>query len=287
MSTISVKYKELGAEFGLEEGDGPRGPFAVKPYWVDWKDRYTFSNDVLGKAAASGGIGSGWVRTTPYPYPGSPNMFARECSIKPEGTLITDPVNGRISYSDAIVMVTFGIPEATLDPSQDPFFLNSLSQDPIENQSLLWATQELDFATEWISVPNSSVKFFSDYAKKNTPIAKPITKVSMSITWHNYPVLPMYILRQFADSVNDKVFLGCDKGTVKFDGAKTIREYSRDGGITQKVQAGFTWRSYDWNRFLRDDGYSWDLVIDTNSDRTNPVYTFTYRDFGALLRYFA
>ena len=112
--------------------------------------------------------------------------------------------------------------------------------------------------------------------------------ITMKITWHRYPVLPMPLLRTYADSVNDNKFLGCDKGTVFFAGPRTVREKMTDGTVTQKVEMTFKWREVDWNKFMRDDSNAFDFVVSKDAaigGGTAPTgsTTYTYRDFSKLL----
>lgn len=278
---ISVPYEPLGTDYGFREGSNARGPWAVVPYRVAWANRFRFANDMQGRSSVTGPKAP-WSRTLPFQYPPSPNMYAQDVNIEGIGDIIPD--SGPVpQYTDAIITVNFGIPDFSFQTSDDPFFLNSLSQDATENQSLQYASQEVDYAVEWIPTPVAPATFESDGAKVTTPLNRRVNVTRLTITWHRFPVLPLSTIRTYADSVNDATFLGGDRGTVFFEGCKTVREASTDGTLTQKVQMSLKWRKNDWNEFLREDDASWDTII-YNGDTTQTTYP--YKDFGALLALF-
>lgn len=271
-SEITVDYDELE---GLEEGCNERGPYARKPYRVAWNDRFQFIYDMRGLSSTTG-LTAPWSVQIPYQYPPSPNLYAMDCVIEPVGDIV---VGQPLEYTDARIWVTFGCPPFNWQATDDPLFLNSLSQDPVENSSLLFASQELRFGTEWYEVPNSSIKWKSDNAKINTPTRRNYAVHRMIITWHRYPLLPFTTIRNYADSVNASTFLGCDKGTVYLEGVDTVRERSSDGTMVQKVRMQLKWRQFDWNKKVREDGFTWDTVVDSASGNE----LLPYKDYSKLL----
>jgi hypothetical protein len=286
--SISVDYVILGEEHGFTEGaEESRGLYATVPYLVAWDDRYTFANEVMGGSKQSGGSSGAWTQTAPLRYSESPNLWARGMTIKPEGAIVPDMYGNStkpIRYTNAIVTVNFGIPNYNYSTDVDPNFYNSLSPDPVENESLLWCTQELDFGVEVYTLPSSSVKYLSDNAHPAVHGSLKISVVTMALTFHRLPFMPFPLLRDYADSVCDappnvpRKFLGCDKGTVYLVGARTTREASLDGTIAQKLQITFKWRKRDWNQVMRDDG-TWDTLI--NNDTSSP--NLAYKDYSLLL----
>lgn len=279
MSTIiTVWYDELIE--GFQEGCNERGPWAKKPYRVNWGDRFTFANEIQGRSSVTG-ISAPWTRTLPYQYPPSPNMYARDCTIEPLGDVVAGVQP--ITFQYALVTVNFGIPEFSYQISDDPLFLSSISQDPTENQSLQFCSQEIEYGVEWIQVPKAPATYESDGAKVVTSLSKRVNVTRLILTWHRFPVLPISTIRTYADSVNNNTFLGGNRGTVFFEGVKTVREASSDGTMTQKVQMSLKWRANDWNEFLRPDDNTWDTVI-YNGDSTQTTYP--YKDFGVMLALF-
>ena len=270
-STISVAYKEMP---DVEEGVNESGPWARKRYLVAWADRYQFSWDMAGLSNASGS--KSWLQGIPYQYPESPNLFARELRIQPAGGMIVG--SSPIAFPNAEITVLFGVLDWAALSSQDPFGLQSLGTTAAEQASLLFATQELDFASEFIQLPTTSWSYASDGAKSDTPVHRRMTIITMNITWHRYPLMPMSKISTYADSVNDATFLGCARGTVYFVGCKTVREATADGTWTQKVMMSLKYRAQDWNKVYRPDALTWDTMVDGSSN--NP---FAYKDFSGLL----
>ena len=277
-SIITVPYEELIE--GLQEGVTEQGPWAKKCYLVAWGDRQQFAMDMSGLTSTTGPT-SPWVRPKPYRYPDlvlSTPLYAKGVTTEPAGDVITG--SSPIAFTSALITVDFGMLSYSVDFNDDPLFLNSLSQDPDENESLQYATQELDYGAEYAAIPGASVKYKTSGGPVTSTINKRSLVIQMSLTWHRYPVMPMSKIADFADTVNDATFLGRDKGTVMFEGVKTVREMATDGTITQKVQMSLKWRKEDWNKALKPDGLGYDWVVDKN-DAT--IYTYPYRNFRGLL----
>lgn len=270
-------YKELAE--GLSGGCDDQGEWERKMYLVPWIERSHFIQEIEGKSRYSGGRAGQWITNVPYTLPDNPRLYAREVTFEPEGQLLANVIP--IAFTHAKFTVVFRQPSFNYSPGDDPENLSSLDPD----DPLVFATQELDFAKEWMSIPNSSCKFKSDGKFLNSPINRSVTVVSMQITWHKFPVVPMPLVQLYCDSVNNAKFLGCEKGTVMFEGARTTREASADGSVTQKVTMNFKWRQFDWNKSLRDDGFTWDLVVDKGYTTGDPAgfVTYVYRDFSKLL----
>lgn len=266
---------------GFEEGCTAQGPYAVVPYLMAWNDRWKFLQFLAGTTSTTGPDGP-WIRPTPYRYPvdlGGASIYANDAKMKGVGNIVSGP-GEVVEWEGCIVTATFGPMNYTVNfQLDDPLFLNSLSQDPDENQSLQYATQELDFGSEWINIPNSSAGF-SDGVKIDTPMSRRLTVVKMDITWHRYPLMPMDKIATYADSVNDAKFLGRERGTVMLNGVKTVREQASDGTITQKVRMSLKWRKHDWNEFLRPDDNTFDAVIYGGDSSSS---TYPYKDFKDLL----
>ena len=279
-STISVPFSELDVDYGFEEGSNQQGGYVRKPYLVAWADRFKFMADMAGISQNSGAqTGGTWIRGRPYSYPEAPWLYAQEVSIKPVGRFYnTTP----ISYDSCIITVTFG--PLTWDGNQsqdDPFFFQSLSQDPTENKALSWATQNIDFGYETYPAPSSALHFTGDGAKIDFPMQITIPVISMDITWPQYPVMPMSKIEPYVGHVNASTFLGRAAETVFFIGAKTTQETMSDGTKVQKVTLSFKYRANPWNEFLRQDSIVFMRVEDGSG---NAFYKTA--DFGALLALF-
>lgn len=271
-TTISVPYVQAPE---VSEGVNESGPWARKPYLVAWADRYRFAWDMAGLSSSSGG--GSWLRIGPYQYPESPNMFAKELTIEPEGGFTVDATNAPIQFPQARITVLFGVMDWAALGSQDPFGLQSLGSNAAEQSSLLFATQEIDFSSESITIPGSAWRF-SDGTRSDTPVTRRMAVVHMNLTWHRYPLLPMSMVRTYVDTVNDATFMGCARGTVYFVGCKTVREAAADGTWTQRVMMSLKWRSQDWNKVYRPDTLTWDTQQDSGG-RT----PYEYKNFANIL----
>src|SRR5262249_23250782 len=153
------------------------------------------------------GIGAPWVRNVPYQYPDtniSTNLYAKTLSIQPAGNLVIP--NNPILFEYAIVTVNFGIMTWNAQAGDDPFFLNSISQDPTENRALQFCTQDVTFGHETIPLPWASATF-PDGTKLKGPVTKKISVTTMSLTWHRVPYMPMPLLRNYQGNVNTATFL--------------------------------------------------------------------------------
>lgn len=266
---------------GATEGCNERGPYATVPYLCDWDNRWPLVYYLAGTTSTTG-ANAPWIRPSPHRYPidfAGASIYVKDAQIKGTGALVTP--GGLIpAWTKAIVTATYGPLDYSINfGNDDPLFLSSLSDDPGENESLQYATQEIDYGAEWINIPNSTVGF-SDGTKYDTPMSRPMTVIRMNITWHRYPVMPMNRIKDYAESVNDATFLGCERGTVYFEGVKTVREQASDGTITQKVQMSFKWRKHDWNEVMRPDDGAFDALI-YNGDSSSS--TFAYKNFRNLL----
>ena len=262
------------------EGSNEQGAYARKPYLVAWSQRFEFIRQMAGSASQNGGASGGnWIRAVPYAYPDAPWIYAQGCEIKPAGAWVNN--SSPISFNDCVVVVNFGPLTWDAIPGDDPFNYASLSADPTENQALQWATQEIDFGYELYPLPTSALKFSSDNLKLTSPVSVRVPVISMSMTWHRYPVMPLTRIANYVGKLNASTFLGRPAQTVFFEAPKTTREMMTDGTIVQKVMMPFRYRSIAWNRFLRPDKIQWDTVVDSTG--ASPYDT---ADFGALLANF-
>lgn len=249
---------------GFEEGVQGQGPIATKKYLCDWTDRYALVNGLLGLVSGSGGSNPSVTLTKPFSYPESRNLWAREISIKGAGK----PTQGilQIAFPKAIVTVNFGVPSFG--------YLNYPDQSIDPGNPYVWATQEIDYGREMVSVPSSTVKFAGGgNFNSNTPYAFPLPHMTMSITLHKVPYLPAaQIWTATKAPLNNATYLGIPAGYLMFRGARTRLEASTDGTYAQEVTFNFAARPT-----LR-----WDEAYDTNG--TGGPKQVQYNGAAILLR---
>lgn len=275
MAVITVPYNEITD--GLSEGCDDQGVWARKDYGVNWLDRFQFCRDVMGVSSQTGGIGGSWNRQFPLQYPDDPLLYAKSLEIKPVKPWYT---TSPLSYKQAIVTVTFRAPSWNVTTNDDPFFLNSFSQDPEENAGLIYCTQELDWGADWITVPTSDATFATSGEKiTDASLPRRVAVARMVLTYHNLPYMPLAKVFAYVDVLNDDVFLGRPRGTVMLEGSKTIRERDAAGTVTQKLTISLKTRVQDWNKKLKKDG-TWDTVIFSGDLNKTTYY---YIDMKPLL----
>lgn len=273
----AVKFCELGPDEGHEEGQNERGPFAVKPYFIQWSDRNQFYRDIRGVSQLIGGLKGIWSVGIPLRYPDAPqdNIYATGIRCKGVGQFTG---SNPIAYTYAIVTVTFTPLTWDAAGTDDPLFLNSVTQNAAENQALQFATQEIDIGYESYPVPKMALRFNSDDAPVQGNRTLKMNVMTMTITYERLPYLPIGFIKSLIGTVNNVEFLDCAVGTIFFDGAKNSRQMSADGNIIQKLSLVFKYRPIPWNRMLRDDSLVWEIVQDRNN---NTLYQGS--DFTQLL----
>lgn len=230
---------------GFEEGITVQGPHASKKFLCDWADRYTVANGLIGFSTSTG-PGSPIVQHPPSRYPESQNMFAKEVVIAGKGK----PTQGtlQIQFTKAIVTVNYGVPQFgyTGQPNQ--------SIDPA--MPFVYATQELDFARESITVEKSAVFLANGHRLKNQNYAVPLPHAILTIQLQRVPYLPgQAILVAMGKPLNSVAFLGVQPGYLMFDGCKSHAEAMSDGSYSQNLTYVFRVRPVlRWDEVYDPDG---------------------------------
>ena len=230
---------------GFDEGIHQDGPVATKKFLCDWGDRYAVANGLLGLVTHTGGVGGTTTLTTPARYPESSNMFAREISIEGKGKATQGPL--QIQFAQAVITVNYNVPQFNYLPNPD------ISLDP--TAPYVYATQEIDFGREFVTIEKSAVTLANGHKLKDLPYAFPIAQAVMTIQLHQVPYLPAaQILTAMQRPLNDATFLGVAPGYLMFNGCKSHTEASTDATYTQSLTYVFAYRP-----ILR-----WDEVFDPN-----------------------
>ncbi|WP_422928565.1 hypothetical protein [Singulisphaera sp. PoT] len=271
-TTISVSHEELSD--GFREGISGGKPYAVKKYLLGWDDRYQFVRDMQGYSSATGS-GNPWIQTVPYQYPDSPNLYADSLEIEPAGKII----EGRtpLAFEYAIITVTFTVSDWPYQQSDDPLNLQSVTDDPAENQQLQYCRQKIQYGYETYPIPNSSVAF-ADGTKYPTQGVYKLPVTTVTLMWKDYPYQPFKYVRDLLGCVNQGKFLGCGDSTVFFDSFDTDPKFLSDGTKVCDVTEVFKYRTIDWNQFVRPDKFQWATLKD-NTGAT----IYTKKDFSKLL----
>jgi hypothetical protein len=248
---------------GIEEGIAEEGPYATKKWLCAWSDRYALANSFLGFVSHTGGQNGSVEIHGPIAYPESNNMLARTVQIQGKGK----PSQGahQIQFPQAVVTVTYGVPSWQAIPNPD------MSIDP--TQPFVYATQDIDFGREMLSLPGSSLRLANGNTLEDTPFAIPIPYAVFSITLQRVPFLPAQaIYTALRRPLNQSTFLGIQPGYLRFDGCKNHAEASTDGTYVQSLAYVFAART-----LLR-----WDETYDKNG--TGGPQQVRYNGSAVLLR---
>jgi hypothetical protein len=219
----------------------------TKSYLCPWNQRGYVIRGMIGYATFTARNGT-VTFNGPFSHPEAPNIFAKSISIQGVGMPYQGPV--QLAFAAAIITVQFGVMEWEAFPEQDPGGDQQIDQDT----KFLYCTQSISYGAEYHSVPGSKLQILHKSDLGGT-FALPfnqdkqirVSHAEMSMTFHRLPYMPTNFL-PLQDNVNDSKFLGCAKGTVKFNGGETTREQQSDGSITQSVRLSLSYRPrYEWN----------------------------------------
>lgn len=215
---------------GFEESVDGQGVHATKKYLCDWSGRYAVANALLGFTS---GTGSGGPVTTvpPMAYPEIPNLYARDITIEGKGKCTQGTL--QLQFEKAIVTAQYGT-----SSGWSPLPLPNMSIDP--GSPFTYATQDLDFGREMLTIEKSAVFLANGSKLKNQNYAVPLPHAILTIQLQRVPYLPAQaILVAMGKPLNSVRFLGVDPGYLMFDGCKSHRENMTDGSYSQNLTLVF------------------------------------------------
>jgi len=264
----------------FRKGRDENGPWVEMQYLVAFSTADAFCDAVLGGIQKSGGGTGQFVNLPRQQCPTNPILRATSVGYEGIGEAGVG-AGGRPTFTDAAVTVRYEVLDWVEIPSQDPGGQQSFPNDSQPGQPILLAECEIDFGGQVVTVPSGTLVFGSD----STPLADVTRGVWDGIsTWrivrHKFPNLPYSRVMNMINHVNGSTFLGQPKGCVRFANAKTKQVKTSDGTKTQNWELIFEVKQRDWNKFLRPDGFTWDLVQSSTSSLINP---YIYDTLGTLL----
>lgn len=272
--TLPVNYTHIYPEF--TKGVDAQGPYYNVEYlFASWADSDKVLYALLGQTTYIAGV---VVKGGPHQHPLNPNLYCCAAEVVEGYGLPVLNTDGLPNYTGGFkVRATYrmGTLDGSINYSDDPAGVNQI--DPAT--PLLWCTQEVDHETEVITLPNHQCTFFSDGKAANVPVKIEVGLTILRLTFHQLPYLPMGVARDLRGKINSKKFLGAAIGTVRFRGATTIRDYSSDGSIVQKVALTFVERDHDWNFVFRPDTLKWDGLVAPGG-----LSPYTYADLTPLVQ---
>jgi hypothetical protein len=244
---------------GFSEGiSWEEGPSATKMFLVpNWADRYTVCNALLGLSTYVF-VGGHLTIQSPGSYPDSANMIARRISIKGLGAVTNGP--RQFQFTSAAVTVEYGVPQWQ-GPGGDP------NQSLDANQPMVFATQKIRFAGQWLSIQGSSLRSAAGPLTEN--FARFVGVNDLSVTFFQFPFLPPPAMRSVVGKMNNAYFFGAATGTLMLTGIDTNSSGSTDGTFNQEVTMNFSERpEAAWDKTYRSVG--WQTVTTAAGDPVIP-----------------
>lgn len=262
---------------GYRKGISAEGPWREVVYKVAWGDSDNFMDTLMGVAVASS-TGSVVSFPQPHAYPGNPRLLCTEVSGVPVGR--DGQPDPKLFASDwCFVTARYGTP---------PFDVTGQYPElAFGQQAYPWTQMRSRGYTMSEQVPNSALQSqgadggsSGKPLTKNTSVEVPVQDVI--VTRYFVPYLPDDLLMGLTGKLNAGVFLGRDRGTVKFQSFDFDPQNQGDGSMVGNVVLNYVWRPYDWNYQMVDkDGVlSWDQFAD--SDGNTP---YGYADLSSSLTF--
>lgn len=255
---LTVNYAHSWTE--IKKGIDNQGPYYKVQYYINasWITGDQIINELLGYAKKEG---QSSFFQGPHQYPLDPTGRSLCCQAEvAEG--VGAPIlnsDGYPSYANGFIIdAMYRVPPIPMYEQNDP--ANLMGIDP--STPLLWASQDLDFTTDFILLDNSTYKYASDSSPSNVPIKIKTSVIVMDITFHRVPFMPTSLMMSAAGTVNNATFMSASAGQVLFKGPRTHRDINPDGSYIQSVQLVFHWRNKPWNQVFRPDTLAWDTLQD-------------------------
>lgn len=263
--------------YAPEEGVDSQGPWAKICYWVPQADRGNFADQMLLTGAQTGGVAGAWTSTAPYSHPVFPAMTAQDVRFKVAGKITLTGDHRFPIFDKVLATVMFRPPRFNYDPNQ---IINNidLTQDSEELEALRLANVKISWGSEIVTVPGSAMVYPGDIPV-NIPTRRRVTVKQIFITWFKFPFIPFGKAKEFADTVNDSTFLGCEPNTVLYLGIDTDRDFFQDGTAAQQVRMAFKWRKESWNKVPNPAGSGWIEI----TDKVTADTLYEEKDFKQLL----
>jgi hypothetical protein len=261
---------------GFSKGVGPSGPYVEKTYLLeDWGSSNAVINALRGTINLSGGS---TLAVPPHACPESPNLYCVDAKADPQCEIDAKD-GGRPRFKHALIRCRYGTVPYNALPSMDPNGANSFPNDSNPNTAYTYALCRMRIGSEVIRVAGSVFKFAtSPNLPWDTAAGITVGVADLVFTRKFVPRLPTALILSYINKVNDVPIFGQPRGQIQFRGADTEEEYSSDGTKTQQLVLSFKWREYDFNRHLRPDVRSFDLVKDSSN-----LTPYEYSDLRPLL----
>ena len=130
-----------------------------------------------------------------------------------------------------------------LSRADDPMYAandpeNLMGIDPAT--PLLWASQDMDFLTDYILLDRSAYTFASDSKKSNVPVRIKSNIIIFDITFHRVPYMPTSLVTSAGGCVNSTTFMSGGVGKIPFKGAARIAISTLTDHTSSRCSSFFT-----------------------------------------------
>jgi hypothetical protein len=260
-TTISVPFKVLSDD-GIREGvTRSGGPGATVRMRCLFEDHYDLVRDLMGTSVV---VGGSIVRTPPFAYPASTNLY---CTEIPEISGGKKKFFSSFFPSDGNWIASkYSYLTVVFTPIPYDFDGSGPAGQP-------WTSLHIGVSGEFLSMPQSHYKF-ADGVPTTTGVGKVVPQQEISLTRHFLPYLPVVEMDAQVGKVNGADFtIGAFTylaGTLLFLGGEN--EYQRDtaGNTLMDLDYKFLYRKVKWNYYKHPSPtHDFEVVTDGNGD---PVY---------------
>ena len=270
VGTVQLKEAWQGYRRGRSASEGRQ---IVKNYILgkaDWPKIDAVIDALMGTAATSGGLGGSITRRLPHQCPEDNRLYCHDAWFL-EGAEQDLKDSGRPTFDNATIQATYGFLPYTINPLDDPNGLIGFPNSDSPGTPYTYAIQEVKGGTEMIRLPNSGFKWASDNKPAVDSVGRFIGNGSFIFVRKRVPYLnePLYLSLQ--NKLNDRVMFGAPIGQFRFHNWGTRTEFNDDGTRSNEVTFDFRWREFDWNKFMRPDGNTFDFLVDGSA---NKVYSY-------------
>lgn len=241
----------------LEEGMDQTGVYAIKNYYCNWGQRWTFYQFLRGRyMPLSGGNLSVLV---PAQYPDNTNLYAYSAVMTPVAPDGAKGAYGSASFKYAKIKVTFKSPQYNFDGSDTQYI----------------GQTRLDFGGNMVTLPQDAYKF-SDGTRTEESVGRLMPSIEHTITRGLIDFLPVDVIGGLIGKINSAPLWGLyDAETLLFAGASADRQADGNGKITWTVEYKFLYRPVSWNKVVRPDTGEWDYIADSGGDKIYQTGDFT------------
>lgn len=226
MPTISsVSYLEQHGSAVVQVGE--KGMQISRSYFVDWADRYTFINEVIGTQKAD---------------PEFTKIRAKEATIVGNGVSSHNNTTGAIAYEKALINVIF----------------KTNDKDTQNDDTIL--SQEVDFAANFVTIKRDGFDW-ADGGDLDQDPGKFMGVFEFGFERKYVPTLDIDLINGVLGKVNNATFYGRDVGHVLFAGVKAKRESKWDGSDGWTMNYKFIGRTESWLKLLKASTGAWTATV--------------------------